>query len=188
LYALAFSTLLSSQETGAHLRRTLIRFQGNHSTLPGRESLVNSFVRTCWLVILAPPPRVQSLEGLCARHKPLRSASWWLPGTVRLPATQSLGARRTLGNRGPFVKSNRTTPCYRRSASRSQCVVGPFSGSGATRSRPREDHEMISDSPAIPAKMTTTRRRLPRRSAFPGARSGNDRATGRQQTAPRSDL
>jgi hypothetical protein len=140
LYALAFSTLLSSQETGAHLRRTLIRFQGNHSTLPGGESLVNSFIRTCWLAILGPTTKstvtrrpTRTAPAKAAQRKPLRSASWWLPGIVRLPATQSLGARRTLGNREPFVKSNRTTGCYRRSAPRLQRVTGQFCGSRAHR-------------------------------------------------------
>jgi hypothetical protein len=40
--ALAFSTLLSSQGAGAHLRRALTLFQGNHSTLPGQVFRVNS--------------------------------------------------------------------------------------------------------------------------------------------------
>ena len=42
LYALAFSTLLSSQGADAHLRRTLILLQGNHLNLPGEVPLVNS--------------------------------------------------------------------------------------------------------------------------------------------------
>ena len=39
--ALAFSTLLSSQGADAHLRRTLIRLQGNRLNLPGEVSFVN---------------------------------------------------------------------------------------------------------------------------------------------------
>jgi hypothetical protein len=42
LCALAFSTLLSSQGAGAHLRRALTLLQGNHMTLPGSIPLVNS--------------------------------------------------------------------------------------------------------------------------------------------------
>jgi hypothetical protein len=40
--ALAFSTLLSSQGADAHLRRTLIRLQGNLLNLPGKVPFVNS--------------------------------------------------------------------------------------------------------------------------------------------------
>ena len=41
LNALAFSTLLSSQGADAHLRRTLIRLQGNLLNLPGEVPFVN---------------------------------------------------------------------------------------------------------------------------------------------------
>jgi hypothetical protein len=106
LYALAFSTLLSSQETDAHLRRTFIRlwgFQrlafayrrvtldllrsslGNHSTLPGRESLVNSVSRTSLARDPCPTTMVQPLKDLRARRKPYEiDVPGWLPGTARL--------------------------------------------------------------------------------------------------------
>jgi hypothetical protein len=42
LCALAFSTLLSSQGAGAHLRRALTRLQGNRLNLPDSETFVNS--------------------------------------------------------------------------------------------------------------------------------------------------
>src|SRR5271170_5435744 len=43
--ALAFSTLLSSQVTDAHHQGTLVPIRGNHSTLPGQVSRVNSVPR-----------------------------------------------------------------------------------------------------------------------------------------------
>src|SRR5208283_2800121 len=41
LHSLAFSTLLSSQGADAHLRRTLVRLQGNYSNLPDELPVVN---------------------------------------------------------------------------------------------------------------------------------------------------
>ncbi len=41
LFALAFSTLLSSQGAGAHLQRALVRLQGNYSNLPDGFPVVN---------------------------------------------------------------------------------------------------------------------------------------------------
>jgi hypothetical protein len=69
--ALAFSTLLSSQGAGAHLRRTLTRLQGNRCNLPGSEPLVNPVPRGTLLAFgTLPCLQGSASHDLRTRRKP----------------------------------------------------------------------------------------------------------------------
>jgi hypothetical protein len=82
--ALAFNTLLSSQETGAHHRGTLIPLRGNSPTL------LRSILRVNRVSQIFPgrcrhrhPPAASSSPPRASRHArpPAWRAGWWLPGS-----------------------------------------------------------------------------------------------------------
>jgi hypothetical protein len=89
LNALAFSTLLSSQGADAHLRRTLIRLQGNYSNLPEEILVVNQAPKNLWNQLGLPPTQATLPDKLPWSRKAHRFV---LPG----------GSRRSWSGAWPF--------------------------------------------------------------------------------------
>ena len=117
LCALAFSTLLSSQGAGAHLRRTLVRLQGNRYNLPGSVPFVNS-VRQNFADSCTCPATLLADHWGSLNHGPSRTArgpSWKdflvAPPDLARFRVHPLAARRTLRVLRAFVKSNGATSC-----------------------------------------------------------------------------
>ena len=98
--ALAFSTLLSSQVTDAHLRETFVSVRGNHSTLPGSVSGVNWAPRNFADSLTLPHLHVTPPGELCARARQNRKnflrvsrRLWPLSRPFRPGKKNSRGAR-----------------------------------------------------------------------------------------------
>ena len=113
-FALAFSTLLSSQGADAHRHKAFAWFGGNPLILPASSSAVKRF----YSILTASQPQV--LPAYPAADRPdvrtANSGEVFLagPGTSRLPAFGScLGAGRTLGIQAIHVKSGEraSRPC-----------------------------------------------------------------------------
>ncbi len=114
LYALAFSTLLSSQGANAHLQRALVRLQGNYSNLPDGLPLVNQVPKNFSSQVGVRPPSEDYPDELpwsCkARQSELAGGSRWGP-VCRWAFRSPAGKKNFRDGRGPRQIVQR---CWRR--------------------------------------------------------------------------
>jgi hypothetical protein len=120
-FALAFSTLLSSQGADAHRHKAFAWLGGNPLSLPASSRAVKRVHLTLTTSQPQVPPAYPAADRPDVRTAHGADFSWLAPGTGRLPAfpTSCLGADETLGIHATHVKSRARPSLHRRSATRS---------------------------------------------------------------------
>ena len=106
LNALAFSTLLSSQGTDAHLQQPPGRLQGNYSNLPDEAPPVNQILTEFWKQEAVGPSKTDSPTRFRGHESSPVRWSWVSPGSsAAFRRSDPRGARRTLEMDEALVKS-----------------------------------------------------------------------------------